>query len=243
MNIRNLTWLAAAIVIAGGTSVRAQGVTVELTGVITSTAGGPVDGAVIQIRNAETGFLRMATADANGRYRAVALPVGPYFVTVTKGGFKAAANIRITLTLTSAAPLNIKLAPEAGATVEVIATEAAIDSERASAAAFISTDDLKNMPTLNRSFTGLATLRTSSPASSCWNNAAPLAGRAHRSINASRAAPSSKNSGNSRSLPSKRRTQSGFSTPRHRASNATATATSPAILSLATSTPWMWCGK
>jgi hypothetical protein len=136
----------------------AQGVSTQLAGRVLDKQGAPIGGATVAIRNMETGFLRTVQSDANGRYMASLLPVGPYQVTVTKGGYQTASNVKVNLNLGDAAPLTIRLAPETGAVVEVVAATAQVDADRASAAAYISPDNLSNLPVYNRSFTNLATL-------------------------------------------------------------------------------------
>ena len=136
----------------------AQGVSTQLAGRVLDKQGAPITGATVAIRNMETGFLRTVQSDANGRYMASLLPVGPYQVTVTKAGFQTASNVKVNLNLGDAAPLTVRLAPETGAVVEVVAASAQVDADRASAAAYISPDNLSNLPVLNRSFTNLATL-------------------------------------------------------------------------------------
>jgi len=136
----------------------AQGVTAQLAGRVLDNQGVAIPGANVAIRNMETGFLRSVQTDGTGRYLATTLPVGPYQVTVTKAGFQTASNVKVNLNLGDAAPLTVRLAPETGAVVEVVATSTDVDSDRASAAAFISPDALSSLPVLNRSFTSLATL-------------------------------------------------------------------------------------
>jgi hypothetical protein len=136
--------------------IMAQGVSTQLGGRVLDTKGGSVAGATVVIRNTETGLTRTLQTSSEGRYLATLLPVGPYNVTVTKAGFQTASNVKVNLNLGDAAPLTIKLAPETGAVVEVIATTSAVDSERASAAAIISPDNLTNLPVFNRNFTNLA---------------------------------------------------------------------------------------
>jgi hypothetical protein len=138
--------------------IMAQGVSTQLGGRVLDTKGSGVAGATVVIRNGETGFTRTLQTAADGRYLATLLPVGPYTVTVTKAGFQTASNLKVNLNLGDAAPLTIRLAPETGAVVEVSASAPQVDSERASAAAIISPDNLSNLPVFNRSFTSLATL-------------------------------------------------------------------------------------
>lgn len=136
----------------------AQGVSTQLGGRVLDAKGAPIPGATVVIRNGETGLTRTLQTTGEGRYLATLLPVGPYSVTVTKAGFQTASNVKVNLNLGDAAPLNIRLASESAAVVEVIAAATQVDSERASAAAMISPDNLTNLPVFNRNFTNLATL-------------------------------------------------------------------------------------
>lgn len=141
-----------------GAPLLAQGVSTNLSGRITAKGGAALAGATVNIRNQETGLVRVAVTDANGRYFAGTLPVGSYVVTVSMKGYQTASNLKINLNLGDAAPLNVTMATEASSIVEVVASVAAVDSDRASSAAFVSPEDLVNLPMFNRSFTSLATL-------------------------------------------------------------------------------------
>jgi len=159
MRSRHLSTSSLAALLIAAAPLMAQGVSTQLGGRVLDAKGGAVAGATVVIRNQETGLTRTLQTSAEGRYMATLLPVGPYVVTVTKAGFQTAGNIKLNLNLGDAAPLTVKLAPETGAVVEVVAASAAqVDSERASAAAIISTDNLSSLPVFNRSFTNLATL-------------------------------------------------------------------------------------
>lgn len=58
-----------------------------LKGVVVDSTSQAVSGATITIKNSKTGFSRSVTADADGKYRFPALPVGQYVVTTSKDGF------------------------------------------------------------------------------------------------------------------------------------------------------------
>ncbi len=158
MRSRHLSSSSLVALLVAAAPLMAQGVSVQLGGRVVDTKGSAVAGATVVIRNGETGLTRTLQTSNEGRYMATLLPVGPYTVTVTKAGFQTAANIKVNLNLGDAAPLTIKLAPESGAVVEVVAATAQVDSERASAAAIVSPDNLTNLPVFNRNFTNLATL-------------------------------------------------------------------------------------
>lgn len=158
MRSRHFAGSSLVALLVAAAPIMAQGVSTQLGGRVLDSQGAGVAGATVVIRNTETGLTRTLQTSAEGRYLATLLPVGPYAVTVTKAGFQTASNVKVNLNLGDAAPLTIKLAPETGATVEVIAATAQVDTERASAAAIISPDNLTNLPVFNRNFTNLATL-------------------------------------------------------------------------------------
>ena len=157
MNMRHLKGSALVALLVATAPLAAQGVNVQLAGLVSDASGQPVSLATVTIRNEETGYTRVLQTGDNGRYLAVNLPVGRYSVSISKAGFQTASGVKVTLNLGDAAPLNVKLALEAAATVEVVATAAPIDSERATQAVIISPDALQNLPVFNRSFTSLAT--------------------------------------------------------------------------------------
>ncbi len=146
------------LIVVSALPMLAQGVSTQLNGKVTTATGAGLGSATVVVRNLETGFVRSVQTDANGRYTAPLLPVGPYSVTVTKPGFRAASNLKITLNLGDAAPLNVKLAEEASATVEVSATVAQIDSERTTSVTNVSPDALAVLPVKGRAFTDFALL-------------------------------------------------------------------------------------
>lgn len=158
MRSRHLAGSSLVALLVAAAPIMAQGVSTQLGGRVLDSQGAGIAGATVVIRNAETGLTRTLQTSAEGRYLATLLPVGPYTVTVTKAGFQTASNVKVNLNLGDAAPLTIKLAPETGATVEVVAATAQVDTERASAAAIISPDNLTNLPVYGRNFTNLATL-------------------------------------------------------------------------------------
>src|SRR5512133_562270 len=158
MRSRHLAGSSLVALLVAAAPIMAQGVSARLGGRVLDNFGAGVAGATVVIRNIETGLTRTLQTSNEGRSLATLLPVGPYSVTVTKAGFQTASNVKVNLNLGDAAPLTIKLAPETGAVVEVVAASAAVDTERASAAAIISPDALTHLPVLNRSSTSLATL-------------------------------------------------------------------------------------
>ncbi len=152
----NSSTLVALLVAAA--PLMAQGVSAQLGGRVLDTAGSPLSGATVVIRNSDTGFTRTLQTGGDGRFVALALPVGPYAVTFKKEGFQTASNVKVNLSLGDAAPLNIRLASETGATVEIVATSTMVDTERSTVASTVSPTDLVNIPIKGRSLLDYSSL-------------------------------------------------------------------------------------
>ena len=60
-----------------------------VSGTVTNQAGTPVSGAEVSLRSVNQGFVRSFTTDADGSFRAVALPPGSYEVVVNASGFNS----------------------------------------------------------------------------------------------------------------------------------------------------------
>ena len=93
MNAR-LRQMAAVLLwawLAGVPVVSAQGVTAQLSGLVTDAAGGVVPGATVTIRNIATNAVREILTGPDGRFAFVDLLAGTFDVTVTLSGFKTIA--------------------------------------------------------------------------------------------------------------------------------------------------------
>lgn len=158
MRSRHLSSTSLMALLVAAAPLMAQGVSAQLGGRVLDPNGAAVAGATVVIRNGETGLTRTLQTNGEGRYLATLLPVGPYTVTVTKAGFQTAGNVKVNLNLGDAAPLTIRLAPETGAVVEIVAVAAAVDSERSAAATYVSPESLSNLPTNGRRWENFALL-------------------------------------------------------------------------------------
>jgi hypothetical protein len=89
-------------------AARAQ-VSASLTGVVTDASGAPVSGAIVTVRNLETGSIRSTTVDDSGKYVVLALPLGEYEIRGTKPGFQDALRTGIHLTIGQQASVDLRL--------------------------------------------------------------------------------------------------------------------------------------
>ncbi len=66
---------------------QSQATTGVIEGTVSDEAGAPLPGASVALRNTATNFEKATTTGPDGRFRGVALPLGPYRVTVSLAGF------------------------------------------------------------------------------------------------------------------------------------------------------------
>src|ERR1700722_12317958 len=80
----------------------------SLQGTVTDPQGAVIPGAVVTITNTETGVVRKEPTDANGVYRILPAPPGPYKVEIQKPGFPTEAS-SVTLQLALPERPNVQL--------------------------------------------------------------------------------------------------------------------------------------
>src|SRR5579864_4712044 len=96
-------------VILGGLTASAQVSTATISGVVQDQSGASIAGAMVTIRNVETGAVRTITSDAGGRYTAPDLSLGAYEVTAQQSGFQTEVRSGITLTVGRESVVNLSL--------------------------------------------------------------------------------------------------------------------------------------
>src|SRR2546426_5278465 len=150
--------LAIAILTAGRDFACAQ-VTATISGKVEDASGAAVGGAIVAVKNVETGATRTVMTDEMGNYRALALPVGSQEVRAEKPGFRAAVRAGINLVVGQEAVVNLKL--EVGEVIQevTVSSEAPlVDTTTASVSGFVAEREIKDLPLNGRSFDNLITL-------------------------------------------------------------------------------------
>ncbi len=79
--------LVLALTLPAAVLAQSQATTGVIEGTVRDESGAAIPGATVAFRNTATNFERTAESDADGRFRGLLLPLGPYRVTVTKSGF------------------------------------------------------------------------------------------------------------------------------------------------------------
>lgn len=141
----------ALVILTACSAALAQLGTGQIEGTISDPSGAVIPGATVTIRNLDTGSERVLTTDSGGRYRAVALPPGPYSVKVEHTGFqpleRSGLNVVVGTTISIDLTLEVKAVAEA-----VTVTEAApvVEPEKTEVASTVRSEMVQNLPVLGR---------------------------------------------------------------------------------------------
>jgi hypothetical protein len=127
------------------------GATSSITGIVEDVQGGVIPGALATATLDATGVKYTATSARDGGFTIPAVPVGTYTVTITLAGFKTA--VLKGVTVSAAAPANVRAKLEVGGLSESVTVEAAsamIQTQTSVAATTITTAQIMNLPVGSR---------------------------------------------------------------------------------------------
>jgi hypothetical protein len=150
----------------GISPLAAQGITTAaVSGVVTDSAGQPVESAQIQVANEATGVKSYAVTRTNGNYYVQGVEVGgPYVISVRRIGFAPDSVNGVHLSLGQNFRASFKLHAQAAqlAVVTVRATSDTLSNQISPSRRGVQTDisdtALRRLPTLNRNFTDFLSL-------------------------------------------------------------------------------------
>jgi len=150
----------AFVVTASGTSAaRAQIVGATLTGTVHDATGATLSGAIVTVRQIETGASRTLTTGAEGRYAAPSVPVGNYTVKVTHDGFAAQEKSGITLVVGQSQVVDFTLGVgDVHQDVVVNAEAGSVNITSQQTSGLIDEREVKDLPLNGRSYDELLTL-------------------------------------------------------------------------------------
>ena len=150
------TWGASiavlvTVLLASGPSAALAQSTASISGVVKDTGGSVLPGVSVTIKNDGSGETQEVLTDGLGRYQATALGAGSYTVTASLTGFKTAEAKAVRVA--PGQPVTIPLTLEIGSlteTVNVTSSSELINTETATVAATLNSDQLTRMPTPTR---------------------------------------------------------------------------------------------
>jgi Carboxypeptidase regulatory-like domain/TonB-dependent Receptor Plug Domain len=133
--------------------------TSSFAGTVTDKSGSVVAGASVKATAQATGIFREARTDDTGHYLIPLLSVGNYTVRVDSQGFQSAEQKDLRLQVDERRELDFTLSPASVATtVEVSATQVAVESSNPTLGQVITAEQVANLPLNGRDFVQLATL-------------------------------------------------------------------------------------
>ncbi|MDT8341524.1 MAG: TonB-dependent receptor [Longimicrobiales bacterium] len=171
-------WAAGlALLAATATGATAQVTTATVTGTVTAQDGRPLSGAQVSVTHANTGFRTGALTNDAGRYFVPFLePGGPYTIEVQLIGFATSRVSGMSFALGQTAQRDFTLSEQA---VEleglVVEFDPDFSTSRTGQQEIITDQTLRDLPTISRNFTELASLSplvssTGSPSINGQNN-------------------------------------------------------------------------
>src|SRR6202453_406904 len=138
----------------------------SFSGTVSDKAGAVVSAATVKATSQETGLSRETKTDDSGHYLIPLLPVSQYTIRVESQGFQATEQRDIRLQVDEHRELNFSLVlASVSSTVEVNATEVAVETTNATLGQVITAQQVADLPLNGRNFVQLATLTPGTTAS------------------------------------------------------------------------------
>ena len=152
--------LGAVAVLLFSLSLFSQVNTGTISGVVQDTSGAVIGGAMVTIRNVDTGIATALTSDVGGRYVAPNLLIGNYEVRAQQPGFRTEIRSGITLTVGRDEVINLTL--NVGQTAEAVTVTAeapVIETTTAAMSSLVDDRTIRDLPLNGRSYDQLAMLQ------------------------------------------------------------------------------------
>jgi hypothetical protein len=140
--------IVAVAMLASPIPILAQGETTSaIAGQVTDASNAAISGATVTITNRETGLLRIAKTDAEGRFNFPQLKPGTYLVKVEAPGFEAQQKDNVPSGLGQKQTVNFKLkVGQSTQSAEVSGAPAILNPENANTSTNMSAPKLENLP-------------------------------------------------------------------------------------------------
>ncbi len=131
----------------------------SLSGNVVDKTGSVIAGATVKITSQSTGITREVKTDGSGHYSAPFLAVSIYTIRMESQGFQTAEQRDIRLQVDEQREIDFALNPATvSSTVEVSATEVAVETTNPTLGQVITAEQVANLPLNGRDFVQLATL-------------------------------------------------------------------------------------
>ena len=143
-----------------GAILLAQVTTGTISGTVTDSTGAVIPGAMITVRNIETGNSRNVSADARGHYSAQELTLGMYEIIAESSGFQSFVRSGIEMTVGRQAVVDFTLQVGAvGEQITVSGEAPMLVTTNATVADLVTQTQMRELPLNGRSFTDLTAIQ------------------------------------------------------------------------------------
>jgi Carboxypeptidase regulatory-like domain len=148
--MKRTSWFAIALILLSPITsgiLLAQETRATLSGTVTDSSGAAVSNATLQLMNVRTNILSTIKSNGDGQYRFLLVDPGTYTLSVDAGGFSKYIESNITLTVSQASTLDVKLTiGSASQTVSVIADQPLLETEKSDRGLVLATRSLEELP-------------------------------------------------------------------------------------------------
>ena len=131
----------------------------SFSGTVSDKTGSVISGATVRVTSQGTGAVREAKTDDTGHYLIPLVPIGTYTVRVESQGFQPNEQRDVRLQVDEHHDADFTMSPASvSSTVEVSATEVAVETSNPTLGQVITSEQVANLPLNGRDFVQLATL-------------------------------------------------------------------------------------
>jgi hypothetical protein len=155
-----LSIVLLVVLSSAASSARAQGLTGQISGVVTDSGGGVLPGATVVLKNAGTNATRETVTGADGAFLFPDLLAGKYDVTVTVSGFKTYEQKGISLASTERVALRA-IALEVGGVAETVTVQAeavSVQTTNGARSGLITRENIEDIALKGRDFAAMLKL-------------------------------------------------------------------------------------
>ncbi len=154
-----VTCILAAMAVQGVAIGQSQANTGAIEGIVSDPSGRAVAGAQVAVTNVGTNFTRSLLTDAEGRFRGLLLPLGPYKVTVKAANFGTMVRNGLDLAVGQTISLTVALSISQVEQVVSVSAEAPIlESGRVESSTYLDQRSVHDLPNNGRNFLSLVPL-------------------------------------------------------------------------------------
>lgn len=148
--------VALCLVFGLATAAYAVNVNARIRGTVTDASGAVLPGVNVVATNIQTGVKYTATSGADGTYYFGQLPIGTYAISASAPSFKSFSASGITLNIDQEYVENITMTIGSNAeTVQVNASAVQVDTTDMQLSNVVNSEQMVELPIINRNFTGL----------------------------------------------------------------------------------------